>query len=102
MKERRKARRTPNPELRTKNQELRIMNQELKTKNTHPLLAMAILLHDIGKPKTRTVKERIRFDGHLQLGAKMAERILKKLSPDLLLLQLWDMLTTVRHPCSII
>ena len=42
-------------------------------------LAWAVLLHDVGKPGTFTVKERIRFDGHDKLGAEMAEEILKRL-----------------------
>jgi poly(A) polymerase len=43
------------------------------------VLAMAILLHDVGKPPTFTVKERIRFDGHAELGAEMAEEICRRL-----------------------
>ena len=35
-------------------------------------LAMAVLLHDIGKPSTFEIKERIRFDGHTEVGARMA------------------------------
>jgi poly(A) polymerase len=42
-------------------------------------LALEILLHDVGKPPTFTVKERIRFDGHADLGAKMAEEICRRL-----------------------
>lgn len=42
-------------------------------------LAWAVLLHDVGKPDTFTIKERIRFDGHDKLGAEMAENILKRL-----------------------
>lgn len=38
-----------------------------------PALALAVLLHDIGKPATRTVEEgRIRFTGHAQVGADIA------------------------------
>ncbi|MCH8528446.1 MAG: CCA tRNA nucleotidyltransferase [Kiritimatiellae bacterium] len=39
-----------------------------------PRLALAVLLHDIGKPATRTVDAdgRIRFMGHAQVGARMA------------------------------
>lgn len=48
-------------------------------KNPTPELALAVLLHDIGKPATFTIKERIRFDGHDKLGAEMAETILKRL-----------------------
>lgn len=42
-------------------------------------LALEILLHDVGKPPTFIVKERIRFDGHADLGAKMAEEICRRL-----------------------
>ena len=42
-------------------------------------LALAILLHDVGKPPTFTVKERIRFDGHVELGTQMAEDICRRL-----------------------
>ena len=48
-------------------------------KNPSPELAIAALLHDVGKPPTFTIKERIRFDGHTDLGAKMAEKIMKRL-----------------------
>jgi poly(A) polymerase len=43
-------------------------------------LAVAILLHDIAKPPTqRRTVERIRFDGHCELGAEMASRICRRL-----------------------
>jgi len=42
-------------------------------------LALEILLHDVGKPPTFIIKERIRFDGHADLGAKMAEEICRRL-----------------------
>ena len=38
-------------------------------------LAWGALLHDVGKPSTFRVAERIRFDGHVEVGVKMAERI---------------------------
>jgi poly(A) polymerase len=46
-----------------------------------PLLAFSVLLHDIGKPDTRTVDEngRIRFMGHAQVGAAIADRWMKKM-----------------------
>jgi putative nucleotidyltransferase with HDIG domain len=40
-----------------------------------PTLAMGVLLHDVGKPPTFRIAERIRFDGHVEVGAKMAEEI---------------------------
>ncbi len=42
-------------------------------------LSLEILLHDVGKPPTFVVKERIRFDGHADLGARMAEEICRRL-----------------------
>jgi poly(A) polymerase len=44
-----------------------------------PTLALGVLLHDVGKPPTFTVRERIRFDNHVEVGAKMAERICGRL-----------------------
>jgi poly(A) polymerase len=48
-------------------------------KNSTPTLALAVLLHDVGKPPTFTVRERIRFDHHAEVGAKMAEAICERL-----------------------
>lgn len=43
-------------------------------------LALGILLHDVGKPPTfREAEDRIRFDGHVELGAEMAEGICARL-----------------------
>lgn len=44
-----------------------------------PTLAWAALLHDVGKPDTFAVRERIRFDRHAELGAEMSARILSRL-----------------------
>lgn len=44
-----------------------------------PTLALGVLLHDVGKPCTFTVRERIRFDNHVEVGAKMAEDICRRL-----------------------
>jgi poly(A) polymerase len=44
-----------------------------------PTLALGVLLHDVGKPPTFCVRERIRFDHHVEVGAKMAEEILGRL-----------------------
>ena len=39
-------------------------------------LAWGALLHDVGKPSTfRVAPDRIRFDGHVEVGVKMAEQI---------------------------
>jgi len=48
-----------------------------------PTLAWGVLLHDVGKPPTfRSAEEtgdRIRFDGHVEVGVKMAEKICRRL-----------------------
>ena len=44
-----------------------------------PTLAWGALLHDVGKPPTFRVAERIRFDGHVEEGAKLARGILNRL-----------------------
>ena len=47
-----------------------------------PSLALAVLLHDIGKPVTYSfdeVDQRIRFNGHDQVGAEMATEIMTRL-----------------------
>jgi len=45
-------------------------------------LVWGVLLHDVGKPKTYKVKERIRFDGHVEVGCEMAREILRRLRFD--------------------
>jgi len=40
-------------------------------------LTMATLLHDIGKPPTQTLEDRIRFNEHDRVGAKMADKRLR-------------------------
>ena len=42
-------------------------------------LAMAALLHDIGKPVTFEIADRIRFNNHDSVGAEMAEKICERL-----------------------
>ncbi len=42
-------------------------------------LALGVLLHDIGKPPTFAVRERIRFDNHVEVGARMAEAVCGRL-----------------------
>jgi poly(A) polymerase len=45
-----------------------------------PTLAWGALLHDVGKPATfRAAPDRIRFDGHVDVGVKMAEEICQRL-----------------------
>ncbi len=50
-----------------------------RLRNPTPTLALAVLLHDVGKPKTFRVAERIRFDEHAEVGAEMTCDILKRL-----------------------
>lgn len=43
-------------------------------------LAWGALLHDVGKPATfRVAPDRIRFDGHVEVGVKMAQEICQRL-----------------------
>jgi len=45
-----------------------------------PTLAFGVLLHDVGKPPTfRVAPDRIRFDNHMFVGARMAEEICRRL-----------------------
>lgn len=41
-------------------------------------LAWGALLHDVGKPPTFRFADRIRFDGHVEVGVKMAEQICRR------------------------
>ncbi len=45
-----------------------------RMRNPSVTLALGALLHDVGKPPTFRRADRIRFDGHAALGAKMAVR----------------------------
>jgi len=51
----------------------------LLPENPSPALAWAMLLHDIGKPSTMTVTDRIRFNNHHHVGSVMAESALRRL-----------------------
>ena len=42
-------------------------------------LALGALLHDVGKPPTFSVSDRIRFSGHAELGAQIATEVLSRL-----------------------
>ncbi len=44
-----------------------------------PTLALGALLHDVGKPGTFRVADRIRFDGHVEEGVRLARLILTRL-----------------------
>jgi poly(A) polymerase len=60
----------------------RMMLEKLQP-NCSPTLAWGVLLHDVGKPPTFAPATgpgtRIRFDGHVEVGAKMAEHICRTL-----------------------
>jgi poly(A) polymerase len=59
----------------------RIMLELLPAEPVSVPLAFGVLLHDIGKPPTQSVDEtgRIRFNTHEHVGARMTERIMKRL-----------------------
>jgi poly(A) polymerase len=44
-----------------------------------PWLAFGVLSHDVGKPPTFRRADRIRFDGHAEVGAAMAREMLERL-----------------------
>jgi poly(A) polymerase len=44
-----------------------------------PTLALGALLHDVGKPPTYRVADRIRFDGHVEAGVRLAGIIMTRL-----------------------
>lgn len=46
--------------------------------NPTPTLAMGVLLHDVGKPPTFRVAERIRFDGHVEAGVELTRQIMTR------------------------
>lgn len=50
-----------------------------KLRNPTVTLAWAALLHDVGKPPTFRIAERIRFDGHVEAGVQIARAILNRL-----------------------
>ena len=53
---------------------------EMLAKNCSETLAAGVLLHDVGKPPTyRVAPDRIRFDHHVSVGARMAEQICRRL-----------------------
>ena len=54
-----------------------LMLEQLK--NPSLVLAFACLFHDIGKPATFQISDRIRFSGHDKIGAQMTDRILREL-----------------------
>ncbi len=55
----------------------KLLLDHLRTPST--ILAFGALLHDVGKPLTFRIADRIRFDGHDKVGAAMARRICRRL-----------------------
>ncbi len=53
----------------------------LKAMRSNPTLTLAfgVLLHDVGKPPTFTIADRIRFNEHAPVGAEMADKICRRL-----------------------
>ncbi len=53
----------------------------LLEKLRHPTVTLAVgaLLHDVGKPGTFRMADRIRFDGHVEEGVRLAHEILTRL-----------------------
>jgi len=55
---------------------------ELLPPETSSVLALTVLLHDIGKPPTQTydpAEDRIRFNGHDEVGAAMSKAVMERL-----------------------
>jgi putative nucleotidyltransferase with HDIG domain len=50
-----------------------------KLEHASATLALGALLHDVGKPPTFRIADRIRFDGHVEEGVDLAHRILTRL-----------------------
>jgi putative nucleotidyltransferase with HDIG domain len=48
-------------------------------KGASPTLAMGVLLHDVGKPPTFRIADRIRFDGHVEVGVELTRAIMSRL-----------------------
>ncbi|MEP6539860.1 MAG: CCA tRNA nucleotidyltransferase [Bryobacteraceae bacterium] len=47
-------------------------------RNPAPELALGVLLHDVGKPPTFRVADRIRFDGHVDAGVELTRGIMAR------------------------
>jgi poly(A) polymerase len=56
----------------------RLLLKHLKP-DPSPELALAVLLHDTGKPETQTFEDRIRFNGHDKVGARIAKNVCRRL-----------------------
>ena len=44
-----------------------------------PEMALGVLLHDVGKPPTFSIEDRIRFNNHCEIGARITEEIGERL-----------------------
>lgn len=76
---------------------VRLMLDQLPA-DAPPALPWAVLLHDVGKPATATRDPdtgRIRFHGHDQVGAELAEKILRRFRFPRR--QIEEIVTVVRH-----
>jgi poly(A) polymerase len=58
-------------------------------------LAWSVLLHDIGKPATKVVVDRIRFNSHDQVGSLLARQMLKRFHTSNTLVE--DVTTCIAH-----
>ncbi len=58
---------------------IHVMMMLEQLRNPSSTLALGVLLHDVGKPPTFRVADRIRFDGHAEVGAVMARNRLWQL-----------------------
>ncbi len=59
----------------------------LMTDQPSAALAWSVLLHDIGKPPTMVIADRIRFNSHDRVGAAIAKSILKRLKASNVLIE---------------
>jgi putative nucleotidyltransferase with HDIG domain len=63
---------------------------QLMPENPSSVLAWSVLLHDIGKPSTLMISDRIRFNGHDRVGASMARAVLRRLKASNALIEAVD------------
>jgi tRNA nucleotidyltransferase/poly(A) polymerase len=55
-----------------------VMNEALRKDYPTLTLALGVLLHDVGKPLTFERKDRIRFNSHCEVGARLTARICER------------------------
>jgi tRNA nucleotidyltransferase/poly(A) polymerase len=63
---------------------------ELMEEQPSSTLAWSVLLHDVGKPSTFIVSDRIRFNGHDRAGALIARTVLRRLKASNALIEAVD------------